>query len=609
VTATATVSATTNPYVNGILSGVKWGPTSLTYSFPQSASYYEYGGERDTNFKAFTSVQQDAVRKALDNYSAVANITFTEITETSTQHATLRYAGSDSPSTAWAYYPSTSAQGGDAWFNNAKHYYDNPVKGNYAYLTVLHETGHALGLKHAHEARGSFGAMPSDHDSLEYSVMSYRSYVGGPTTGYTLGSTSYPQTLMMYDIAALQHMYGANYNTNSGDTVYKWSPTTGEMFINGVGQGAPAGNKIFMTMWDGGGNDTYDFSNYTTNLTVNLNPGGWTTVSATQLASLGGGKMAAGNIANSLLFNGDTRSLIENAIGGSGNDKIIGNIADNRLTGGRGNDVLDGGLGTDTAWYSGLISNYVWVQNADGSWTITDLRGAGFDGVDTLWNIELLQFLDGVVGIGTYTPPLVVINSAPVITSAAAAVSLKEWADKSADEAANTPHNASGVLTFTDANAGDTHTASFKPQGSNYLGTFTLGGVNESAGSLNWSFSVLDSAIDYLKAGQTLTQKYNVTIDDGRGGTAMQTVTITLIGTDDAAAKKVPPGKSNGKGNGSDFDLLSSAHGADLLRLWEMQQDQAPAPEPELTPVHHAGPPPWAGVPGANAHVTDWLLA
>ena len=77
---------------------------------------------------------------------------------------------------------------------------------------------------------------------------------------------------MMFDIAALQEMYGANYTTNGGDTVYKWSATTGEMSINGVGQGAPAGNKIFMTIWDGGGNDTYDFSNYATNLTVNLSP-------------------------------------------------------------------------------------------------------------------------------------------------------------------------------------------------------------------------------------------------------------------------------------------------------------------------------------------------
>jgi VCBS repeat-containing protein len=302
-------------------------------------------------------------------------------------------------------------------------------------------------------------------------------------------------------------------------------------------------------------------------------PGEWTTVSATQLALLGSGHYAAGNIANSLLFNGDVRSLIENAIGGTGSDSLIGNQVDNVLTGGLGSDVLDGNDGTDTAWYSGLISNYSWVENTDGSWTVTDLRGAGFDGSDTLWDIELLQFLDGVVGIDTYTPPPppppVLTNSAPVITSSAAPVSLTEWADKSANEIANTAHNASGLLTFTDADAGDTHTASFTAQGANYLGSFTLGGVDETTDTLNWSFSVLDSAIDYLKAGQTLTQKYDVSIDDGHGGLATQTITVTLVGADDPVVKGKKGGQGGGNGNAPQDDVLS----------WrDMLHDQAQAP-------------------------------
>ena len=138
--------------------------------------------------------------------------------------------------------------------------------------------------------------------------------------------------------------------------------------------------------------DTYDFSNYTTALTVNLQPGGWTTASTTQLAYLGSGHYAAGNIANALLYNNNPASLIENAIGGTGNDVMTGNIADNHFTGGGGNDVFDGGSGNDSAIYSGLTSDYSWSRNANGSWTITDLRTGSLDGADTLWNLEFLQF-------------------------------------------------------------------------------------------------------------------------------------------------------------------------------------------------------------------------
>ena len=62
--------------------------------------------------------------------------------------------------------------------------------------------------------------------------MTYRSYLGDPTpTAATRNETwGYPQTLMMLDIAALQKIYGANFSFNAGDSVYTWSPTTGEMF-------------------------------------------------------------------------------------------------------------------------------------------------------------------------------------------------------------------------------------------------------------------------------------------------------------------------------------------------------------------------------------------
>ena len=375
---------------------------------PDDASFYgsPYGsGEPTNNFQVLNATQQIAARAALQMYSDVANLTFTEVTETASTHGDIRYGQSGAPSTSWAYYPCTSQVGGDVWIGDNNSWYTNPVKGTYAWATFIHETGHAMGLKHPHEASGAFAAMPADHDSLEYSIMSYHSYVGSGLGGYTNGSTSYPQTLMMYDIAALQVEYGANYTTHSGSNVYTWDPNTGQEFIDGVGQGAPAGNKIFMTIWDGGGNDTYDFHNYATNLTVDLSPGGWTTTSTTQLANLGNGHNAVGNIANALLYQGNTASLIENAIGGTGNDTITGNSADNHLTGGAGNDVLDGGTGNDTAIYTGTLADYSQVDNGDGTWTIADLRSGTPDGTDTLTSIEYLQFSDQTVTIGTVTPP------------------------------------------------------------------------------------------------------------------------------------------------------------------------------------------------------------
>ena len=93
---------------------------------------------------------------------------------------------------------------------------------------------------------------------------------------------------------------------------------------------------------DGGGFDVYDFSNYTTSVTVNLAPGSWTTKSATQLAHLDyfdtNTHFAAGNISNALRFNNALMRpfMAERAT------NVVGNQADNVLNGNAGNDIIDG---------------------------------------------------------------------------------------------------------------------------------------------------------------------------------------------------------------------------------------------------------------------------
>ena len=187
-------------------------------------------------------------------------------------------------------------------------------------------------------------------DSLEFSVMTYRAFVGGSINGpFDNEKFGFPQNYMMLDIAALQAMYGADYAHNDGDTTYSFARKTGEMFVDGIGQGRPGANRIFLTIWDGDGEDTYDFSNYHSNLVIRLDPGSWSLTNKSQLALLdiGTHHYARANVFNALLHDGDTRSLIENAIGGSGRDRLLGNQADNELTGNGRADLLSGRAGAD----------------------------------------------------------------------------------------------------------------------------------------------------------------------------------------------------------------------------------------------------------------------
>ncbi|UPJ29862.1 M10 family metallopeptidase C-terminal domain-containing protein [Bradyrhizobium sp. CW1] len=422
------VSATNNAEIDGLLSGYKWSGT-ITYSFPDAASDYasSYSGgsgePTKSGFASAPSQMQTAINYAV---GLILGYTNASIQYAGTNGADIMVAQSPAANpTSYAYYPGNYAAGGDVWFGTGYDYTQARL-GNYFFTTALHELGHAFGLKHSQETGGPANvAVPSAHDDSEYTVMSYRSYVGASTTsGYTNEAYGYPQTYMANDILALQTMYGANYTTQGGTTVYTWSPTTGQEFINGAGQPADNGgvggsaNRIFETIWDGGGVDTYDLSNYTTNLSINLNPGASSLFSSVQLANLGNGHYASGNVYNAYLYNNDARSYIDNAIGGSGNDTIIGNAIANALTGGSGNDTLTGGggndtitggSGTDTAVYLGDRTNYTISYNsATQTFTLVDQRSGSPDGTDTVAGVEIFQFADGTVSNGTLVDQLTV---------------------------------------------------------------------------------------------------------------------------------------------------------------------------------------------------------
>ena len=96
---------------------------------------------------------------------------------------------------------------------------------------------------------------------------------------------------------------------------------------------------------------------------------------------------------------------------------------------------------------------------------------------------------------------------------------------------------SSGALTFSDVDLSDVHTITTAPIGSP-LGTLTVMKNSDTTGSgtggqLTWNYTVPDSAVEYLAAGETKVEQFTVTVDDGHGGVVNRTISITIVGTND----------------------------------------------------------------------------
>ncbi len=393
--------------IDGLLwGGWRWEQTDLTYSFPTTSS--QYGGYLQINgLEVFNAAQQAESVRAIKMYGAVCGLTFTKAANPADGNIRMAEAttynandgnglhGPGGGVTAEANPPDDADYPnhvqGDSWFTHSL--YNAPKPGNFASAAgIIHEIGHALGLKHGHAQNkdsgfgSNFITLPFDHDSQEYSIMTYKAFVGQQKNaqGFFNEPEDFPTTLMQADIIALQWLYGADYNYNSGNTTYKWNSSNGEMLVNGhrpngtdnLSGGVHPHKKIFMTVWDGNGVDTYDFSNFSTRVRVDLNPGGWSTPDKKMLADLGSGHVARGSIANAQSFFNDFRCYIENANGGSNNDTISGNLVANTLKGNGGHDRLNGFAGADSLF--GLSGHDI-IRGGDGD----DLIRGG-TGIDTL---------------------------------------------------------------------------------------------------------------------------------------------------------------------------------------------------------------------------------
>ncbi len=307
-------------------STVSGGKTTISYSFPflngvASKFTTDYGSEPiAAQHFGVTTAQVAGIDQAFQRWADVANLSFTKVTETAAGVVgDIRIAFSSAVSIDFWGYTKIYSDGsdpsqGDVWIEPG-------IKGGtfqpytYDFVAMMHEIGHALGLDHPFEGN----IIPAGYDDMRYTIMSYTSPQGD--FYFKPGATEAQYIILtpgVYDIEAVQNLYGANMAFHTGNDTYGFTPV----------------QPVYQTIWDAGGTDTFDVSTFTNGCTITLVPGTYSLLAydtTTLDANIG------------IAFN----CTIENVNGGSGDDTIVGNDVTNQIHGNGGNDAISGGAGND----------------------------------------------------------------------------------------------------------------------------------------------------------------------------------------------------------------------------------------------------------------------
>jgi serralysin len=199
--------------IDALLSSYRWpsGTTTITYSFYSNAVFNGSYYGTETVSEVSPGVKAN-VRAIMAWYSTMMNINLVEVNETANNIGLIRIMDSTAPGYAYAYYPYSTAMFDEAGDVHLQVTYDfagsntngfqNPA-GEHGYVSLIHEIGHALGLKHPHDSTPNLSTADDNHT---HTVMSYQFY--GESPGTPMG----------FDIMALQYLYGARGYRTSGDT-------------------------------------------------------------------------------------------------------------------------------------------------------------------------------------------------------------------------------------------------------------------------------------------------------------------------------------------------------------------------------------------------------
>ncbi len=348
-----------------------------------------------------TATMAELVREAFKVYGAILGIDFRE---TSSGTADIRFSDNRSGAGAYSIYHSDAAGQGYTSYaavNVAKFPSWHKYMGSYAFKVILHEIGHALGLGHQGHYNGGarFGRDAAfANDSWQLSMMSYFDQGENPNVD---ASRATPLGPMAADLLALDSLY-AEYgfgtsNAFTGDTVWGFNTSIDASKGKAFSELSKHAHRNAFTIVDSGGTDTVDFSGYAADQVIDL--------TVTKSSDAHATASSVGGLRNNMMLAAGT--VIENAVGGSGDDVITGNAEDNvltgnagddRLLGGDGDDALEGGAGDDTLTGGAGADRFVYASADTGHDRITDFTD-GEDRID--FTGLVIAFADLTVAQGT----------------------------------------------------------------------------------------------------------------------------------------------------------------------------------------------------------------
>lgn len=302
-----------------------------------------------TGWTALSAAEKTALRDVLSHIESFLNITFHEVSGASDPDLNLGKVDMSGGTVGLGGYSYSTLGGSLASYDNFAVFANTENLANNKLWLIQHELGHALGLKHSFDSDGGNGPLDPAYDSRKYTLMSY---TNNPE------SSEDPGSFALFDILALQDRWGANTETNSGNTRYS-GPRVGGVDV----------------IWDAGGHDHLDASGHSADVVLDLNPGSYSRFGSHEDVAIAFGV------------------TVEDASGGAGDDVLTGNGADNLLSGGLGDDTLLGGAGSDTALFD-VASSAASVSTLD-----DHLRVSSGDGVDLISEVEFFQFTDTTLSL------------------------------------------------------------------------------------------------------------------------------------------------------------------------------------------------------------------